>query len=268
MSALRVSIVTPSRNQGEYLAECLTSVRVNLAPIEHIVIDGASTDSTKELLASAHQGRWISEPDHGQTDAINKGLAMTSGEILSYLCADDFFESGALDAVIEAFSRNPKADIVYGDGYFLEGDSGWKRLKKAGAYSYDRLRRGNFLIQPSVFFRRRVYEKFGPLNANLQFCMDHEYWLRIGKDSKWHYLEKPLATCRLHADAKTSSQLAKAWDEARDMQKTYGMVLRPTLQALWMRILGQHYYLLKRRIFASIGRKKLTPPIETKARHF
>ncbi len=259
MSALRVSIVTPSRNQGEYLAECLASVKSSLSTPEHIVIDGASTDSTKDLLSTSHHGPWISEPDRGQTDAINKGLTMASGEVFSYLCADDFLEPGALDAVIAAFDQNPTADIVYGDGYFLEGSSGWKRLKTAGVFSYPRLRRGNFLIQPSVFFRRRVYEQYGPLNANLNFCMDHEYWLRIGENSRWHYLKKPLATCRLHADAKTSSHLAEAWEEAREMQKAYGMALRPTLEALWMRTLGHHYYLLKRRIFARIGRKKAAP---------
>jgi glycosyltransferase involved in cell wall biosynthesis len=228
--------------------------------VEHIIIDGASTDSTKDLLATAHRGPWISEPDHGQTDAINKGLKMAKGTIFSYLCADDFLEAGALDAIIEAFEKHPEADVVYGDGYFLEGDSGWKRLKRAGEFSYDRLRRGNFLIQPAVFIRSRVYERFGPLNPALHFCMDHEYWLRIGKDTRWHYLGIPLATCRLHADAKTSSQLAVAWEEARDMQKAYGLIVRPALEAIWMRTLGQHYYLLKRRIFAHIGRKKVLPP--------
>ena len=260
MSALRVSIVTPSRNQGEYLAECLDSVKSSLSPLEHLVIDGASTDSTKELLATTHKGPWISKPDRGQTDAINKGLAMASGDILSYLCADDFLEAGALDVVIAAFDENPAADIVYGDGYFLEGNSGWKRPKTAGVFTYARLRRGNFLIQPAVFFRRRVYEQFGPLNTNLHFCMDHEYWLRIGEKSHWHYLEKPLATCRLHADAKTSSQLATAWDEARDMQRAYGIIFRPTRDALWMRTVGHHYYRLKRQIFARIGRKKTAAP--------
>jgi len=260
VNAPRVSIVTPSRNQGQYLAECLSSVRSSRSPVEHLVIDGASTDTTKDLLASSHQGPWISEPDHGQTDAINKGLKMATGDIFSYLCADDFLETGTLDAVIEAFDHNPGVDVVYGDGYFLEGSSGWKRLKKAGAFSYERLRRGNFLIQPSVFFRKGVYEKFGPLNPRLHFCMDHEYWLRTGKDTRWHYLEKPLATCRLHADAKTSSQLANAWDEAREMQKGYGLIVRPALEAFWMRTLGQHYYLLKRRIFARIGRTKMLPP--------
>ncbi len=260
MIAPRVSIVTPSLNQGAFIAECLSSVKSSSVPVEHIVVDGASTDPTREFLSTSHQGPWISEPDRGQTDAINKGLAMASGDIFSYLCADDFLETGALNAVITAFDAHPEADVVYGDGYFLEGDSGWKRLKKAGAFSYHRLRGGNFLIQPSVFFRRRVYEKYGSLNANLHFCMDHEYWLRIGEKTQWHYVEKPLATCRLHADAKTSSQLAKAWDEAREMQKRYGLIYRPAWDAFWMRAVGQHYYLVKRRILAHIGRRKRSHP--------
>lgn len=249
--------MTPSLNQGEFLGECLKSVQASSSSsvVEHLIMDGGSTDSTRAVISSLHRGSWVSENDKGQTDAINKGFARSHGQILSYLCADDLLEAGALQAVKAAFARSPSPDVVYGDGWFLEGASGWKRLKKAGPFSYERLRRGNFLIQPSVFFHRRVYEKYGPLNERLQFCMDHEYWLRIGRETSWTYLEIPLATCRLHAGAKTSSQLVKAWDEARAMQAAYGIVFRPSLDALWMRLLGHHYYRLKRSIFESLGKR-------------
>lgn len=246
------SIVTPSLNQGAYLSECLNSVADER--VEHWVMDGGSTDGTLSLLEAAPRVSWISEPDNGQTDAINKGFARARGDILSYLCADDYLEPRTLDRVQEAF-QNPSVDVVYGDGFFLEGNSGWKRRKAVGEYSYARLRRGNFLIQPAVFFRRRVLERFGPLDARLQFCMDHEYWLRIGAGTRWLRVPEALATCRLHADAKTSRQLVRAWDEARRMQAAYGLRMRPMLDAVWMRLVGSHYYLAKRRLFAWMGRQ-------------
>ena len=252
------SLVTPSLNQGPWVGETLRSVREAAAglPVEHWVIDGGSTDQTVEILAAQDFARWVSEPDGGQTDAINRGLARCQGDILSYLCADDTLEPDALTRVARAFEANPEADVVYGDGFFLESDSGWKRRKNAGSYSWPRLRAGNFLIQPAVFWRRRVFERFGPFDASLRYCMDHEYWLRIGAETRWVYLAEPLATCRLHADAKTSRALAAAWKEAAAMRARYGLHWKPRLEALWMSVAGQHYYRLKRGIFAKIGRMR------------
>jgi glycosyltransferase involved in cell wall biosynthesis len=255
---MRFSIVTPSLNQGPWIGENLRSVREASAgrTVEHWVIDGGSTDRTREELASQDFAHWISEPDKGQTDAINKGLARCTGDILSYLCADDYLEPHTLALVEAAFARSPETDVVYGDGYFLEGDSGWKRRKNAGPYSWPRLRSGNFLIQPSVFWRRSVWERFGPLDASLLYCMDHEYWLRIGEQTRWTYIPEPLSTCRLHADAKTSRALAAAWREAVAMQARYGLHWKPRLDALWMALVGARYYGLKRRLFQWLGRRK------------
>lgn len=250
------SVITPSFEQGPWLQECLDSVRANSQDgisIEHIVIDGGSRDASLEILQNQDFARWVSEPDRGQTHAINKGFAIASGEIFSYLCSDDILEPGALAAVAEAFGRDPCLDVVYGDGYFLEGDSGWKRLKPVGPFTPRRLRSGNFLIQPSVFWRREVYDRFGPLDLALEFCMDHEYWLRICAETRWHHLPSPLSTCRLHTSAKTSRALPDAWDEAAQMQARYGIRLRPRLDALWMRCLGHHYYRLKRLVFQKMG---------------
>lgn len=249
------SLVTPSLNQGPWIAETLRSVRLAATglEVEHWVIDGGSTDDTVPLLQGQDFARWISEPDRGQTDAINKGFARCHGEIFGYLCADDCLEENALRTVAETFARNPAADVVYGDGYFLESDSGWKRRKNAGAFSWPRLQRGNFLIQPAVFWRRRVFERFGEFDASLRYCMDHEYWLRIGRTGHWEYLPIPLAVCRLHADAKTSRALAPAWREAAAMQARYGLIWKPRFDALWMTLAGQHYYRLKRTLFARIG---------------
>lgn len=253
---MRFSIVTPSLNQGRWIEENLCSTASGRTEVERWVMDGGSSDETVRILAAKHDVRWVSEPDAGQADAINKGLAQSTGDILGYLCADDYLEPGALELVAKTFQDNPEVDVVYGDGFFLESDSGWKRRKCAGSFSWQRLRKHNFLIQPAVFWRRSVYERFGPFDRNLRFCMDHEYWLRIGSQTRWLYLPEPLATCRLHADAKTSRALAEAWREAARMQARYGIIWKPRLDALWMTLCGQYYYRLKRLFFAFAGRRR------------
>ncbi len=121
---MRFSIVTPSLNQGRYVAECLASVASQDVDTEHWVIDGGSTDETLSVLKARSGTKWISEADRGQSDAINKGLKRSTGDILTYLCADDFLESGVLQRVAAIFASQPGIDFVYGDGYFLESDSG------------------------------------------------------------------------------------------------------------------------------------------------
>jgi len=252
------SVVTPSLDQGLFLGECLASVRDAASranvEVQHIVMDGGSSDGTVEILKNRPDVEWVSAPDRGQTDAINKGLALARGEIVSYLCADDLLEVDSLRRVGEAFSADEKIDVVYGDAFFLE--AGWKRRKSAGEFSESRLRRGNFLFQPAVFWRRRVIERFGNFQAELRFCMDHEYWLRICGDTAWHYIPEPLASSRLHPDAKTWKQLVPAWDEARRMQAGYGIYWRPLRDAWWMRIAGCHFYRIKRNMIAMMARRR------------
>lgn len=253
-----LSIVTPSLNQGAYLQECLDSVRAAAsragADVEHFVVDGGSTDQTLEILGKQSHAKWISGKDRGQTDAINKGLARTSGAIVSYLCADDLLEPEAVRLVLDAFASSSSTDVVYGDAYFLE--CGWKRKKTAGEFSAERLKRGNFLLQPAVFLRRSVLEEFGGFDASLRYCMDHEFWLRISRGTRWTYVRHPLASCRLHADAKTWSQLPEAWEEARIMQTRYGIYWRPLRDALWMRTGGCHFYRMKRHVIAWIAKSR------------
>ena len=252
---MKLSVVTPSLNQGLYLMACLDSVRAaaeqaGLNEVEHIVIDGGSGDGSVDLLRARNDVRWVSEKDNGQSHAINKGLAMASGDILAYLCADDLYEPDAVRKVLCAFADHPDADVVYTDFYFLEGDSGRKRRKSAASFRPDNLRNKNPLGQPAVWWRRRVYEKFGGFDESLHYCMDHEYWLRLGTNVRWHYIAEPLAVSRLHADAKTSRQLPAMWRETARMLTRDGWRLKPWWDAFAMAAWGRHYYMLKRRWFS------------------
>ena len=258
---MRITIVTPTLNQAEFLPETLASVRRAAAnapalEVEHIVRDGGSDDGTLEILAAQEFASWVSEPDGGQSVAINKGLAAASGEILAYLCSDDLLEPDALALVHQRFRERPEAEFVYGDYFFLESDSGWKRAKQAGEFSLARLHRHNFLSQPATYWRASVVARHGLLDESLKFCMDHEFWLRASADTRWSYLREPLATMRLHADAKTSAAISAMWWESARMQRRYGHGWRPYFEALRMALYGQHYYRLKRRYFRWLGRRR------------
>jgi len=252
---MKLSVITPSLNQARYLGECLDSVRRAAAQatpheVEHIIVDGGSSDRTLDLLRARNDVRWISEPDSGQSHAINKGLSMASGDILAYLCADDLYEPDAVRAVMDVFAADPNIDVVYGDFYFLEGDSGRKRRKSAASFRPENLHNSNPLGQPAVWWRRRVYEKLGGFDESLHYCMDHEYWLRLGTKVRWHYIPEPLAVSRLHSDAKTSRQLPAMWNETARMLTRDGWRLKPWWNAFAMAAWGRHYYMLKRRWFA------------------
>ncbi len=256
---MRLSVITPSLDQRRYIGECLDSVAAAAraaAPheVEHLVIDGGSTDGTVALLREREGIRWVSEPDSGQSHAINKGLAVATGDVLAYLCADDLYETGAVRRVLETFAGDDTADVVYADYYFLEGASGRKRRKSAASFSPDRLRSRNPLGQPAVWWRRRIYEKYGGFDESLRFCMDHEYWLRMGAHVHWAYLPEPLAVSRLHADAKTSRQLADMWIETARMLTRDGWRFKPWWDAVAMAAWGRHYYHLKRRWFGRSDR--------------
>ncbi len=259
---MKLSVVTPSLNQAPFLGETLESVRLAAArvrgrhEVEHLVRDGGSTDGSTNILSQQTFARWISERDGGQSEAVNRGWSEATGEVLCFLCSDDLWLAETADRVLATFEAEPALDVVYGDAFFLEGDSGWRRLKRSGAFSVERLRAHNFLSQPATFIHRRVYDQFGGLDAGLRYCMDHEYWLRIAGATRWRYLEEPLAVMRLHSDSKTSSQLTKAWWETAEMTRRYGLGTRFWWAALRMQCGGQLYYLLKRRYFEWKGRRQ------------
>ena len=201
-----VSIVTPSYNQARFIEETILSVQGQTYPsVEHIVVDGGSTDGTLEILTRhADAVTWISEPDRGQSDAINKGLGMARGEILAYLNSDDTYLPTALETAVATFAQHPAIVVVYGDSNIIDEDG--RRLKPRAARPFDfaDLLMGNYIPQTSTFFRREVLQTVGLFDVRLHYGMDYEYWLRVGAryPEGIRYVPVALANCRRHPATK------------------------------------------------------------------
>jgi glycosyltransferase involved in cell wall biosynthesis len=225
---LSFSVVTPSLNQGRFLAETLRSVVSQAYPcLEYVVVDGGSTDRSLEILAS-HDGsvRWTSEPDAGQAHAVNKGIRSTTGAVIGWLNSDDVYRPGALEAVASYFAANPAVDVVYGDADVIDASSVVNGRYPTAPWDPAQLKQRCFLAQPAVFFRRRVVDRYGALDKRLHFCMDYEYWLRLAAGgARFAYLPRVLAATRLHPDTKTlGSRLQVHTEIDRVLRSTTGRV--------------------------------------------
>jgi glycosyltransferase involved in cell wall biosynthesis len=201
-----ISVITPCMNAASTLQETLDSVRDQGYPkVEHIVVDGGSTDGTVELLRSATGVRWVSEPDGGRVDAANKGVAMATGDVVAWLNADDRYEPGALPAVGAALARNPAAAWLTGYCYIV--DDGGREIRKAvTAYKSLLLRRWsfglyltqNFVADPATFVRRSAVDAVGPLDPAYRTSHDYDLWLRVARRfGPPIVLRRPLASFRM-----------------------------------------------------------------------
>ena len=230
-----VSVVTPSYNQGHFIEENILSVKSQDYPnLEHIIIDGGSTDGTVEILRryeGTYNLRWVSESDEGHADAVNKGFAIAKGEIIGWLNSDDvYFDRGTVSAVVEAFQKHPEADIIYGDCAYIWEDGTILRVQCVPGFRYSRLLRGCFLEQPAVFFRRHVVEKY-KLDKRLKVAIDYEYWLRIGRQYRFVHIPRILAADRNHRSRISVAQVDKLKAVGEQLRKEY--LGEPSL---WLRL--------------------------------
>jgi GT2 family glycosyltransferase len=178
-------------------------------------MDGGSTDGSVDVLRSfGDRVRWTSERDRGQADAINKGLRLATGEIVSWLNSDDFLEAGALAHVRRCMAAKPQAAIVYGRAWMIDGDG--RRLREYPTFDLKRsdLQRKCYFCQPAVFVRRSAIERFGLLNEALDVCMDYEWWLRMSRDAPMAFCDAILASSRHYGTTKTAARRQRALIEA------------------------------------------------------
>lgn len=207
-----VTILTPSFNQAQFIRATIDSVlSQDYANIEYFIVDGRSTDGTIEILKELNDPRvqWISEQDEGQSDAINKGLARATGEIITYINSDDLLLPGAVRFAVDYFTAHPQVDVLYGDGYYI--DSNGKRLQAFPGESFDLTRAilgGQEWTQPGTFWRKSAGDRVGVFDTAMHYRFDFDYFLRMAfAGSRLDYAPGERAVYRLHAASKTISQI-------------------------------------------------------------
>lgn len=220
-----VSIITPCLDRAGYIRDVVTSVASQTyGNIEHIIVDGGSTDGTQEILRDLeHRYRfvWISESDTGMYDAINKGLARSKGTILAYLNTDDLYLPWTVEVAVERFHEATTAGLVFGDMMILEEETGGVALSLSGSLDTGTLARSGFLPQPTVFFRRSLFEQIGPFDEALSFVADCDYWLRAVSVSPASKIDEVLAIQRDHPGALRMLQSDALKDELRRVRARY-----------------------------------------------
>ncbi|MFC2025778.1 glycosyltransferase family 2 protein [Chloroflexota bacterium] len=212
-----VSIVTPSFNQASFLEHTIKSVISQDYPnMEYIIIDGASTDGSLKILQdySDRLDWWVSEPDQGQTDAINKGFSRANGEIFAWLNSDDTYQPHTVSEAVDLLLENPDAGMVYGDANLINERGNIIGKFPAHQTDYQRLRRGYVHIpQQASFFRSNLWKKVGPLDPSFYFAMDYDLWVRLAREAPLCYQQRTWANFRLHGSGKSVAEDDRCWPE-------------------------------------------------------
>lgn len=214
-----ISVITPSFNQGPFIRETIESVLVQGGnDWEHIVVDGGSNDDTISILKEYPHLVWVSEKDKGQADALNKALKMSTGDVIFWVNSDDLLAQGAFDAARQFFTNHPDAQIVCGNAVTL--DRGGNELVRTGPRVRTRKLRypwdgDTSMHQPSIVFRRTVYEFAGPFDITLNCAMDYDFFLRASRQFKFHREPIDLGLFREYSGTKTGEGAAEAFTEVR-----------------------------------------------------
>jgi glycosyltransferase involved in cell wall biosynthesis len=220
-----LTIVTPSYNQGCYIAESLESVRNQKYPqVEHLVLDGGSTDNTVDHLRSLDDSpdwkhlRWQSGRDGGQSDALNRGFLLASGDIIGWLNSDDRYRPHCFEAVMRAFAEHPEVDVFYGDYTFMDEGGTVRKVRREIEFNPFILMYHRVLYIPttSTFFRRRIFEEGNLLREDLHYAMDYEFFLRLSAAGyRIRRIPQIMADFRFHPQSKTCSMVDKQSAEKR-----------------------------------------------------
>ena len=237
-----VSIVTPSYNQAQFLEETICSViRQDYEAIEYIVIDGGSTDGSLEIIKryEEHLAYWISEPDKGQVDAINKGLRRAGGDIVAWINSDDLYMAGAIREAVSALQQNPEIGMVYGDGIMVDADGKLLDRHTYRTYSVLDLLCFEVLLQPTVFIKRKILEWVGYLSEDYDLILDHDLWIKIAANRPILHVPSFWAVERTHESAKTIAQAAtfvkeaERMIEAAEVSQPYDSIIKENRQRVY-----------------------------------
>ncbi|WP_109673200.1 glycosyltransferase family 2 protein [Dyadobacter jejuensis] len=240
----KLTIITPSYNQGDFLERTILSIINQGYPnLEYMIIDGGSTDHSVEVIRKyeKHLTYWVSEKDKGQVDAINKGLARATGEYIAFQNSDDVYFPGTLRRFGQAAQQRPD-DILYGDLFMITTDDEVTELLKTTSYSLQcQLLEGMQIHNQSLFFKKSLVDRHGPFDAQFRFAFDYEFITRYTIDGKStvRKVEGLAGALRVHADAKSSTIATVGVSEHEQIQKTYlaASSLAPTkLSYLWCRM--------------------------------
>lgn len=217
---MKFSIATPSYNQAKFISQTINSVISQTGDfyIEYFVIDGGSTDNTIEILKqyelqlknnSRIKFYWQSQKDNGQSDAINQGFKKTTGDILAFINSDDYYEPNTFQKIVDEFNNNPNKNWLCGYSHIVDEKNNF--IQKyitfyknfwLNHYSYQTLLVLNYISQPSTFFTKKIFNQIGIFNEKLNYTMDYDFWLKIGKNNNPIVLKEYLSNFRIHSTSK------------------------------------------------------------------
>ncbi len=236
MNCPKISIITPSYNQGQFIEETIKSVLGQEGDfyVEYIIMDGGSQDGSVEIIKKYERllaqdkwpvkcrgirYRWMSEKDKGQADAINKGFKLSTGEILAWLNSDDTYTPGAIKKAVGVFSSDPGLKMVYGRVYYTDSSGNITGEAHTEPFNYQRLAALTYICQPSAFFKKDACFEAGGIDTDLHYTMDYDLWIRLAQRYKIQYIPEVLSTYRLHKGSKTISE-AQILDFLQETLKT------------------------------------------------
>lgn len=258
----KISIITPSYNQSQYLEETIRSVVLQQYPnLEYFIVDGGSHDSSLEIIKRYNHWItwWVSEPDTGQSQAINKGLLKSTGEIIAWLNSDDIYLPGTLAYISKMFVDHPDIDFIYASAWFID-ENGNKKDKYKGKPLHGGKRRYKFwkgwpIPQPTLFFRKSLLEKVGMLDESLHYAIDFDWIIRALRIGNYRCLDKVLAHYRLHTESKTAD-----WDKSKftffkECEKVTRKYLPSSSPANWCFWMSWYIYILKGKLVNYFLRK-------------
>ncbi len=214
---MKISIVTPSFNQGAFIEDAIKSVLAQGHPdFEHIVVDNCSTDNTAHVLARYPHLKVICEPDKGQSDALNKGFHVATGDIVGWLNADDRYLPLCFYYIVNAFVKNPEYDVIYGDYHLVDVEGDLIRERKEIGFDLFLLKYLHVLYIPSTttFFHRRIFDQWIALDVDYHYAMDYDFFLRLAlRGYRFVHIPRMLADFRWHEDAKSQKQMVRQKEE-------------------------------------------------------